>query len=370
MGCVGSKKEEKAPGKGARDLELNNPAHTAHYVKDPTATNSRGVSERRLPWRCTTMRPFTKATLASRRATVCRSWRSGFPRRSEVFFSRVRWVIRRVLCRSGEWWKAKLTSTGEEGYIPSNYVAKDTLETEEWFFKGISRKDAERQLLAPGNILGSFMIRESETTKGSYSLSVRDSQAGDTVKHYKIRMLDNGGFYISPRITFSTLQELVSHYRQHSDGLCQTLSKACLNPKPEKPWEKDAWEIPRSSLKLEKRLGAGQFGEVWMATYNKHTKVAVKTMKPGSMSVEAFMAEANLMKSLQHDKLVRLHAVVTKEEPIYIITEFMEKGTTRWRFFTWLTRICFTGSLLDFLKSDEGNRIQLPKLIDFSAQVS
>lgn len=35
------------------------------------------------------------------------------------------------LCRSGEWWKAKLISTGEEGYIPSNYVAKDTLETEE-----------------------------------------------------------------------------------------------------------------------------------------------------------------------------------------------------------------------------------------------
>lgn len=27
------------------------------------------------------------------------------------------------------------------------------------------------------------------------------------------------------------------------------------------------------------------------------------------------------------------------------------------------------GSLLDFLKSSEGNRLQLPKLIDFSAQV-
>lgn len=48
------------------------------------------------------------------------------------------------------------------------------------------------------------------------------------------------------------------------DGLCQTLTSPCLSPKPEKPWEKDAWEIPRSSLKLEKRLGAGQFGEVWM----------------------------------------------------------------------------------------------------------
>ena len=65
------------------------------------------------------------------------------------------------------------------------------------------------------------------------------------------------------------------------------------------------------------------------ATYNKHTKVAVKTMKPGSMSVESFLAEANLMKTLQHDKLVKLHAVVT-EEPIYIITEFMAKGATFW----------------------------------------
>lgn len=51
---------------------------------------------------------------------------------------------------------------------------------------------------------------------------------------------------------------------EQGDGLCQTLTNPCLSPKPEKPWEKDAWEIPRSSLKLEKRLGAGQFGEVWM----------------------------------------------------------------------------------------------------------
>lgn len=51
---------------------------------------------------------------------------------------------------------------------------------------------------------------------------------------------------------------------EHGDGLCQTLCNPCLSTKPEKPWEKDAWEIPRSSLKLEKKLGAGQFGEVWM----------------------------------------------------------------------------------------------------------
>lgn len=59
--------------------------------------------------------------------------------------------------------------------------------------------------------------------------------------------------------------------------------------------------------------------------YNGHTKVAIKNLKQGSMSPSAFLAEANLMKNLQHPRLVRLYAVVTKE-PIYIITEYMEKG--------------------------------------------
>ncbi|KAG7264978.1 hypothetical protein CRUP_017809 [Coryphaenoides rupestris] len=71
--------------------------------------------------------------------------------------------------RSGEWWRAVAISTGQEGYIPSNYVAKDMLETEEWFFKGVSRKDAERQLMVSGNKTGAFMIRDSETTKGEQS---------------------------------------------------------------------------------------------------------------------------------------------------------------------------------------------------------
>ncbi|XP_061623925.1 tyrosine-protein kinase HCK isoform X3 [Phyllopteryx taeniolatus] len=339
MGCVCSKKGREHLRKGSGEGQKS--ALTTHYVKDPTAGNSKAA---KIP-SSANITDGDNIAIALYDYDAIHDGDLGFKKGDKL----------RILEESGEWWRAKSISTGQEGFIPSNYVAKDTLEAEEWFFKGVSRRDAERQLLAPGNKVGSFMIRDSETNKGSFSLSVRDSDgpSGDTVKHYKIRMLDNGGFYISPRITFSTLQDMVKHYKKQGDGLCQTLSNPCLSPKPEKPWEKDAWEIPRSSLKLEKRLGAGQFGEVWLATYNKHTKVAVKTMKPGSMSVEAFMAEANLMKTLQHDKLVRLNAVVTKEEPIYIITELMEKG-----------------SLLDFLKSDEGNRIPLPKLIDFSAQIA
>lgn len=59
--------------------------------------------------------------------------------------------------------------------------------------------------------------------------------------------------------------------------------------------------------------------------YNNERRVAIKCLKIGTMSVEAFLAEANMMKNLQHAHLVRLFAVVT-QEPIYIVTEYMENG--------------------------------------------
>lgn len=67
----------------------------------------------------------------------------------------------------------------------------------------------------------------------------------------------------------------------------------------------------------------------YSGTWNGTTKVAIKTLKPGTMSPEAFLQEAQIMKKLRHDKLVPLYAVVS-EEPIYIVTEFMGKGKDGW----------------------------------------
>ncbi|XP_029900890.1 tyrosine-protein kinase Lck [Myripristis murdjan] len=254
-----------------------------------------------------------------------------------------------------EWYLAESLITGQRGYIPYNFVATmNTMETEPWFFKNLSRNDAIRLLLAPGNTQGSFLIRESETTPGSYSLSVRelDHNSGETIKHYRIRNMDNGGFYITAKISFNSLKELVQHHSRDADGLCTKLVKPCQSRAPQKPWWQDEWEIPRESLKLERRLGAGQFGEVWMGVYNNDRKVAIKNLKMGTMSVEAFLAEANMMKNLQHPRLVRLFAVVT-QEPIYIVTEYMENG-----------------SLVDFLKTNEGASLSMNILIEMSSQVA
>lgn len=47
----------------------------------------------------------------------------------------------------------------------------------------------------------------------------------------------------------------------------------------------DQWEIDRNSVQLLKRLGSGQFGEVWEGLWNNTTPVAVKTLKPGMLSI-------------------------------------------------------------------------------------
>lgn len=46
---------------------------------------------------------------------------------------------------------------------------------------------------------------------------------------------------------------------------------------------RDQWEIERSSLKFVRKLGHGQFGEVWEGLWNNTTPVAIKTLKPGKL---------------------------------------------------------------------------------------
>lgn len=52
------------------------------------------------------------------------------------------------------------------------------------------------------------------TLAGCYSLSVRRTEltSWDSVTHYRIHRLENGWLYISPRLTFSNLHDLVDHY--------------------------------------------------------------------------------------------------------------------------------------------------------------
>ncbi|XP_051519334.1 src-like-adapter isoform X1 [Myxocyprinus asiaticus] len=125
------------------------------------------------------------------------------------------------LSEDGCWWKVRSLQTGTENYIPSNHVAKVY---HGWLFEGVGRQKAEELLSLAGNGIGSFLIRESPRERSVYSLSVRHR----TIKHYKIFRLNNSWYYISPRLTFQCLEDMVNHYCDSSDGLCCVLSAPCL----------------------------------------------------------------------------------------------------------------------------------------------
>ncbi|NWY20672.1 SLAP2 protein, partial [Aphelocoma coerulescens] len=137
----------------------------------------------------------------------------------------------RILSEDGEWWLVASEVSGKECHIPSSCVAKIR---HRWLYEGISRQQAEELLLRPGNHSGSFLIRESQTRQGCYSLSVRRGEraAWASVTHYRIHRLDNGWLYISPRLTFPSLHNLVDHYSEFSEGLCCRLSEPCSMEAP------------------------------------------------------------------------------------------------------------------------------------------
>ena len=50
-------------------------------------------------------------------------------------------------------------------------------------------------------------------------------------------------------------------------------------------------------------------------------------MKEGTMSEDDFIEEAKVMTKLQHNNLVQLYGVCSKNRPIFIITEYMKVHT-------------------------------------------
>ena len=66
------------------------------------------------------------------------------------------------------------------------------------------------------------------------------------------------------RLTSQILCFLFVDHIESADGLCCSLSVPCPKENPiTAGLGKDMWEIPRESLKLDAKLGSGQFGEVW-----------------------------------------------------------------------------------------------------------
>ncbi|KAK7905093.1 hypothetical protein WMY93_017700 [Mugilogobius chulae] len=276
--------------------------------------------------------------------------------------------------RVGWWFARALTgiSADERGYIPANHVAPvDSIEAEPWYFPDTQRADAEKMLLAEGNSQGTFLIRQCGSDKGHFALSgkLQPPLSTQPVGHFS----KLAGSWESQTLQtdptewcvqcltkeFKTVKDLVEEYHSVvAGGFPVLLGKPCA--KLGAPATHglsyntvDQWEIPRNSITQGRKLGEGNFGEVYEGLWNGISRVAVKSLRPGSMEIKDMVREAQLMKRLHHDKLIQLYAVCTMEEPVLIVTEFMKHG-----------------SLLDYLKKDMGKSLSLSDQINMATQVA
>ncbi|XP_064606435.1 growth factor receptor-bound protein 2-like [Liolophura sinensis] len=110
------------------------------------------------------------------------------------------------------WYKAE--QHGREGFIPKNYIE---MEPHDWFLGNLTRAESENLLLARKNDRyvhkdGAFLIRNSESAPGDFSLSVK---YGDSVQHFKV-LRDGGGKYFLWVVKFESLNEMVEYHRSSS----------------------------------------------------------------------------------------------------------------------------------------------------------
>ncbi|KAL0992521.1 hypothetical protein UPYG_G00094440 [Umbra pygmaea] len=118
------------------------------------------------------------------------------------------------------WFTAELYS--RKGYVPKNYI---NLKPHAWFAGRVSRGVAEGRLRQ--RECGAFLVRESESAPGEFSISV---SYGDHVQHFKVLQDSRGQYFVWDEL-FSSLNHLVEYY--HSNSIAK--ERVVLLRDPERP---------------------------------------------------------------------------------------------------------------------------------------
>ena len=196
------------------------------------------------------------------------------------------------------------------------------------------------KLSLPVNSCGSFLICDSESVPGEYTLSVRSNVR---VVHYKIRSLASGKFCVVDQIAFDTIPKLIEYYTEQSDGLCTRLTIPCMT--------EIHTEEGGNSIHLIKPLGKGKHSEVYEGLWENAVRVAVKIPKPET-ATEIYKSEIAVLRQLDNTKLVHFFTGIMTQTSIYMVMEFMQLG-----------------NLLQYLRGD-GHSLEYHQIMDMAGSVA
>ncbi|XP_044306958.1 tyrosine-protein kinase ITK/TSK isoform X2 [Varanus komodoensis] len=242
-----------------------------------------------------------------------------------------------VIDNSEEHWWLVQDKNGHEGYVPSSYVTKkssENLQLYEWYSNSINRSKAEVLLREEGKE-GAFIVRNSRQP-GTYTVSVftkaLSNENNPVIKHYHIKETSDSPkkYYLAEKHVFDSVWELINYHQHNAAGLVTRLRYAVSSRREKAPvtagLSYGKWQINPQELTFEQEIGVGQFGVVHLGYWLNQMKVAIKTIRPGAMSEEDFIEEAQVMMKLSHPKLVQLHGICMQHTPMCLVFEFMEYG--------------------------------------------
>ncbi|XP_026481711.1 tyrosine-protein kinase Src64B-like [Ctenocephalides felis] len=266
-----------------------------------------------------------------------------------------------------DWWRVLHLTTRQEGLIPSNFVAEErSVESEDWFFVDISRKEADKLLMSNENPRGTFLVRPTEKNPQSYIISVKDwdEPQGYHIKYYRIKCVDDGHFYIVKHQKYSSLPALVTAYMdvdvvKAAIITIPVLTKVCKKIRPRlydlsnETSKAINWEIPFEDIDIGEKLSSGNFGTVYLGLWKGKTEVAIKKLdKADVKSINDFKQEASIMKTVRHKHLLALLGICQTDKDLYIITEYMKNG-----------------ALLNYLR-ERGTMLKKADLYEFAEQIA
>ena len=253
--------------------------------------------------------------------------------------------------------RSKERSSYGKNHVPFEKMLGMLLHAKQaWFHGVISRDDGESRLRKAGCTDGLFLVREREKTKGTFAIGLCHD---GSVYHYLLNADSAGNLSIPSGPKFLNLMECVEYYLNRSDGLVCKLGKACPSSKYQKKGPlpvppgaprteaiydtvaikkspvylnafRDIKTLDFSRLRLENRLGQGNFGSVLKGVYTltngKTIEVAVKQLKTDAAAQKTEIEhEARIMLKLDHPYIVRMIGMC-QEATMMLVMELAING--------------------------------------------
>ncbi|KAL4003079.1 Fer-related kinase 1 [Acanthocheilonema viteae] len=171
---------------------------------------------------------------------------------------------------------------------------------------------------------GDFVIRK--TDKDGQIILALSVRWNSQLLHFVVNQ-DESGYYYFETHKEKTICDLINWHKTTKNPV-----SVKSNAKLISGITRQSWLLDHDEVQLQRKLGEGAFGEVYLSQYvrsNKVIDVAVKTIREEASRLARlkFMKEARIMRKFSHPNVVKIMGIMVYENPLMIVMELCPEGS-------------------------------------------